>query len=52
MQVDSDDEGKDTNHNFITSYSLKLPTVEKLLSQSDLQQETSTQQTKNERHKR
>ena len=51
MQVDPYEE--DTEYNLIASYSLKLPSAEKLLSQKDLQQGTSSdKQTKNERYER
>ena len=51
MQVDPYEE--DTEYNLIASYSLKLPSAEKLLSQKDLQQGTSSgKQTKDERYER
>lgn len=52
MHVDSDEEEKDNDPKIIPSYSLKLPTVADLLSQRDLQQESSTKQTKDDRFTR
>ena len=52
MHVDSDEEEKDNDPRIIPSYSLKLPTVADLLSQRDLQQESSTKQTKDDRFTR
>ena len=52
MQVGPYDE-EHTECNHIASYSLKLPSVEQLLSQKDLQQGTSSgKQTKDERYER
>ena len=51
MRVGSDEEDTECNH--IASYFLKLPTVEQLLSQKDLQQGTSSgKQMKDKRYER
>lgn len=52
MHVDSDEEEKDNDPRIIPSYSLKLPTVADLLSQRDLQQESFSKQTKDDRFTR
>ena len=50
MQVDPYEE--DAQYNQIASYSLKLPSIERLLSQKDLQQGTSSGKQKDERYER